>query len=330
MALPCVAAGTADVADIDALEKALSYADRQNLPTIVLGGGSNVLLPSKLNALVLRPTCRDVDIRKTTDAFIVTVSAGKNWHELLQELLAQGIHSLENLALIPGLVGASVIQNIGAYGVEVADFVESVIAYDMLNRCRQTFSAEQCGFAYRDSIFKQAKNRYWVDSVRLRLPYKHSLKCDYPALKNYLSSGTTTPSPQSLFDAVVAIRSSKLPNPDNIPNAGSFFKNPIVGAEQARQLLATYPDMPQYVQDYGDVKLAAGWLIEQCGWKGRPAGNVAMHTEQALVMVNKGKANLNEVLALQEAVSHAVTDKFSVALEREPILIGVNTCKLSA
>lgn len=320
MALPCTASAVAKIGNISHLESALAYAAANELATVALGEGSNLLLPNRLNALVLRATNTDVDIAEAADTYVVRVAAGKPWHELVQQLLAAGIHGLENLALIPGLAGASVIQNIGAYGVEVGDYISAVHAYDTHQRRPQGFTASGCEFAYRDSLFKRNPNRYWIDNITLTLPKHAVMRCDYPALQAYLGATGVKPSPRAIFDAVVAIRSSKLPNPRKTPNCGSFFKNPVVSEDYAQTLRQGYPAIPQYRQASG-VKLAAGWLIEQCGWKGKALGPVAMHTAQALVMVNNGGATLADVRALETAVRHAVAETFGVTLEREPVLL---------
>lgn len=321
MALSCVAAACADIADIDALQQAIKFAEHKQLPIRILGEGSNVILPEVLHALVLRPVGLGIRITQKAEHVIVQVKAGEPWHDLVKHLSALGIYGLENLALIPGLAGASVIQNIGAYGVEIADFVDTVSVFDLQKKQSLSLSARQCQFAYRDSLFKQTAGRYWVNSINLLIPKNKPLNIRYPALQQYFDEqGIHEPSATQLLNAVIHIRQSKLPDPSLLANSGSFFKNPIIAQEQVEHLLIQYPTMPYYPQTPNTAKLAAAWLIDQCGWKGKSLGPVAMHKQQALVMVNQGGATINDVLGLQNAVSLSVQKKFNVALEREPVL----------
>jgi UDP-N-acetylmuramate dehydrogenase len=237
--------------------------------------------------------------------------------------MESGWPGLENLALIPGTVGAAPVQNIGAYGVELRDHLESVSAWNIPQGLLRTFSREECEFAYRDSLFKRAPAGTWlIVSVRFRLPKVWTPVLGYPDLQKHFGIGAAkaqSPTPQAVFDAVCAIRRAKLPDPAELGNAGSFFKNPVVSGVQHAQLMRTHPEIVSYPQADGQYKLAAGWLIDRCGWKGRRVGAVGMHARQALVLVNYGGAQANEVLALAHAVRSSVQEHFGVELEMEPI-----------
>ncbi len=293
------------------------YATRAQLPLRVLGGGSNVLLSEKVNALVVQSeSCRIQLVMQNDEVSLVDVDAGMNWHQWVEQSIAFG-HGIENLALIPGTVGAAPVQNIGAYGVEVGEFIDSVTGYQLSTRQLRTFSAAECRFGYRDSVFKrELRNDFVILRVRFRLPRRFSPVVSYAPL-NSLNAAEITPA--SLIQAVTDIRMSKLPDPANVPNAGSFFQNPVVSDECARQLAARYPDLPVYAQPHG-AKLAAGWLIDQCGFRGKPFGPVAMYEKQALVLTTSSGATLADVRALQKRVQDSVYEKFGVWLEPEPQL----------
>ena len=290
----------------------------------VLGGGSNVVLPPLWSALVLKVEFKGVAlVRESSDYWLIDVAAGESWHGWVRDATQRGWSGLENLALIPGTVGAAPVQNIGAYGVELQDRIESVTAWNIPQGSFKTFTWAECAFAYRDSIFKRAAPGTWlIVSVRFRLPKVWTSVLGYPDLQKHFRVGTVdaqTPSAQQVFDAVCAIRRAKLPDPAELGNAGSFFKNPVVSAERHAQLLQAQPDLVSYLQPDGQYKLAAGWLIDQCGWKGRRVGAVGMHTRQALVLVNYGGAQADEVLALASAVGASVYERFGVVLELEPV-----------
>jgi len=296
----------------------------QSRRVFVLGGGSNVVLPPQLSALVLKVEFKGIALAgDLSDCWLIDVAAGEDWHVWVTSAMKSGWPGLENLALIPGTVGAAPVQNIGAYGVECRDHIESVSAWNIPQGLLRTFSREECEFAYRDSMFKRAPEGTWlIVSVRFRLPKVWTPVLGYPDLQKHFRIGAAdaqSPSPQAVFDAVCAIRRAKLPDPVELGNVGSFFKNPVVSSVQHAQLMLAHPDVVSYPQADGQYKLAAGWLIDRCGWKGRRVGAVGMHARQALVLVNYGGAQTNEVLALAHAVRSSVQECFGVELEMEPI-----------
>ncbi|AHG63242.1 UDP-N-acetylmuramate dehydrogenase [Advenella mimigardefordensis] len=297
------------------------WQQRAGVPIYVLGGGSNLILREHLSRPVLHNVLKGIRlVEETSDAFIVEAAGGEVWHDFVGACIRHGWYGLENLALIPGTVGACPVQNIGAYGVEVMDRIESVQTWDLAQGQPRLFTAQECAFSYRDSIFKKPLGQgYLITAVRFRLPKQWVPVTSYPDLKNdpELAQGAT---PQKIFDAVCRIRQAKLPDPAKIGNAGSFFKNPIVSAAKLSQLKTDYPALVSYLQADGSYKLAAGWMIEQSGWKGRSLGPVGMHQRQALVLVNHGGATAADVLALADAVVASVRQKFDVTLEREPVL----------
>jgi len=287
----------------------------------VLGGGSNVVLPASIEKLVAHVKLSGVRlVADTPDGWIIEAAGGESWHGLVQTCLARGWYGLENLALIPGTVGAAPVQNIGAYGVELKDYLLDLTAWDVVRGRLVTMSAEECGFGYRDSRFKHdAPGRWLITSVRLRLPRPWRAVLDYPDLRARVDA--VSPTPQQVFDAVCAIRRAKLPDPAVLGNAGSFFKNPVVDAACYASLRARFAGLPGHAQADGRHKLSAGWLIEQCGWKGRRLGPVGMHARQALVLVNYGGARAADVMALAAAVQASVWARFGVRLEPEPVVI---------
>lgn len=317
LALPSKAEYFAKFNSLTQLQHILVQAKAQGLKITVLGDGSNVLLNPLVKGLVLTSAMNEIKVlEQNTDFCMVQVGAGKNWHEWVLQSTQYG-HGLENLALIPGTVGAAPVQNIGAYGVEVEHFIEQVQGVQISTGEERRLGSRECCFSYRDSIFKQALNDdFIITSVVFRLPSQFKPVLSYGALA---SQGIK--SSNELIQAVIDIRNSKLPNPKRIPNAGSFFKNPIVSQAKTQAIQAKYPGVPFYVQADNRVKLAAGWLIEQAGWKGKALGNVSMHSQQALVLTSNGKASLNEVLSLKQAVQQAVQQQFGVELEAEPRLI---------
>ncbi|SDB87158.1 UDP-N-acetylmuramate dehydrogenase [Acinetobacter boissieri] len=299
------------------VEDALNFADEAQLNCVILSGGSNMLLPEHLNALILHMHIQGISVVTETSADItVDVAAGENWHTFVLYSTAQKWYGLQNLALIPGLVGASPVQNIGAYGVEVGEFIESVQVYDRITKQYVCLAAHECQFAYRQSIFKQDLTRYIILSVRFKLSRTPYLNLAYGDLKAAVGDEKTA---ENLQSQVIKIRQSKLPDPEQYPNAGSFFKNPIITHTQYQQLSVQFPNMPNYLQPDGYVKVAAGWLIEQVGWKGRKHGAVGMFERQALVLVNYDQAGLQEVQHTYALVQHAVQQQFSIWLEPEPV-----------
>jgi UDP-N-acetylmuramate dehydrogenase len=294
------------------------------LPRLILGGGSNLLLTKDFSGLVLHIATQGIAITGEDEQQIfVTAQAGENWHAFVQWTLAQGLPGLENLSLIPGSVGASPIQNIGAYGSEVADFFHSLTAFDMTSGELLHLSKADCAFAYRDSIFKHTlRDRAIILEVRFALPKSWQPNLLYAELAAELASrGIANPSAQEIADAVIAIRTRKLPDPAKVGNAGSFFKNPVVSAEQRNSLLAQCPALVSYPQADGSYKLAAGWLIDQCGWKGKSMGAAGVHENQALVLVNRGGATGADVLRLSNKIREEVQAKYGVMLEPEPVIV---------
>jgi UDP-N-acetylmuramate dehydrogenase len=302
--------------DLNALRAALAWARQRQLPVSLVGGGSNLLCPAEVPGLVLQPALlgRQALSRDGTGV-LVRLQAGEPWHPSVAWCLAQGYHGLENLALIPGTAGAAPIQNIGAYGCELADCLVAVEALNCRTGDIEHLDAQACQLGYRDSAFKQQlRDTHIITAIHLQLQLRPVVNLSYPALRDALQA---EPSPQAVFAAVVALRSSKLPDPQTLPNAGSFFKNPCIDSDQFQQLHSQYPQMPHYPAAQGR-KLAAAWLIEQAGWKGRKLDGVGMHLQQALVLTNPEKRPLNTVLACADAVAEAVWERFAVRLEIEP------------
>lgn len=294
------------------------------MPRLVLGGGSNLVLSDTVDALVLQLALAGKTIDTEDEHFVyVCAAAGERWHEFVLWTLQQGLGGLENLSLIPGTVGAAPIQNIGAYGVEMQDCFHHLTAFDFLTGQTVTLDKEACRFAYRDSIFKhEYRDRMVILSVTFALPKAWQARLNYGDVAQFLSAkNITQPQPKDLSDAIISIRQSKLPDPALIGNAGSFFKNPIVPASLRDSLVASYPGMVSYLQSDGCYKLAAGWLIEQCGWKGKSLGHVGVYHKQALVLVNLGAATGTEVRRLAQQIQADVRAKFDVALEVEPVFI---------
>lgn len=295
------------------------------LPRLVLGGGSNLLITrEEVEPLVLHMALMGREIvGETADAVLVRARAGENWHGFVEFTLAQGLGGLENMALIPGTVGASPIQNIGAYGAEVKDLFHSLTAFDFATGRTRTMAAPECRFAYRDSVFKHEDGRRLaVLDVTFALPKAWTPNLRYAELARELEAlGIAAPTPRQVADAVIAIRRRKLPDPREIGNAGSFFKNPVVTNEQCTRLLANWPNLVHHTQPDGSEKLAAGWLIDQCGWKGKSLGRAGVYPKQALVLVNQGGASGAEVLALARAIQADVRERFGVVLEPEPVMV---------
>ncbi len=293
----------------------------------ILGGGSNLVLTGDFEGLVLHMAIPGRRLlREDADAWYVEAGAGENWHDFVQWTLAQGWPGLENLSLIPGTVGAAPIQNIGAYGLEVGERFHSLTAWDFEKRAFLTVDRNRCRFAYRDSLFKQEgwhlSGRLAITTVVFRLPKAWVANFRYADVAQELAARKiAVPTPREVAEAIVAIRGRKLPDPAQTPNAGSFFHNPVVDAARAATLAADYPALPCYSQPDGRVKLAAGWLIEQAGWKGKRLGPVGMYEKQALVLVNHGGATGADVRRTMAAVQAAVREKFAVDLTPEPIFI---------
>ena len=322
--LPAKARWYADIRDVAELAPLLSDSRWRDLPRVVLGEGSNVVLRADLSALVLRPVMQGMRvIRWQGSRALVECQAGESWDALVQWSIDQGLAGLENLSLIPGSVGAAPFQNIGAYGVELADVLDSLDACSLLDGRIRQFSVSDCCFAYRDSFFKSIEPGRWlISSVRLWLDRDREPVLGYADLAlRYRALPVEQQNAAGLRNIICALRRSKLPDPAQLPNAGSFFKNPVVSAQQHAQLKQAFPNLVSYAQADGCFKLAAGWLIEQAGWKGRREGNVGMHSAQALVLVNHAAATGAEVLDFAGRVRESVRAMFAVELEQEPVIL---------
>ena len=291
---------------------------------LVLGGGSNILFTTDFDGLVLKNEVRGIEkIREEGDHVYVQVGAGENWHQFVLHCIENNWGGMENLSLIPGCVGASPMQNIGAYGVEIAESFHELKAFHLQEKCNYSFSQRDCEFGYRESVFKKKyKNQFVILCVTFKLNRKPVFNISYGAIQQELDRmGVKQLSLKSVSDAVINIRRSKLPDPAIVGNAGSFFKNPIISREQFNAVKTKYEDVVSYENVDGTVKLAAGWLIEKCGWKGVRRGDAGCHENQALVLVNYGNASGKQIYALSEEILQSVQDKFGVTLERE-----VNIC----
>ncbi|HZJ92261.1 MAG TPA: UDP-N-acetylmuramate dehydrogenase [Thiopseudomonas sp.] len=316
------------VHSLEELQEALAWAQQHKMTVFLLGGGSNLVLTADLDMLVIHLQLHGIQVLSDdAECARIEVQAGENWHAFVQWSLAQGFSGLENLSLIPGNVGAAPVQNIGAYGVELKDHLESVLVYDRDTEQPQRLNAAQCQFAYRDSLFKRESGRRVILSVIFKLPKQAALQLDYGHLRDYLAQQQITqPTALDVSRAVCEIRAEKLPDPAELANTGSFFKNPVVSAEHAQQLKLSYPNIVNFLQDDGRVKLAAGWLIDQAGWKGVRQGDAGVHAKQALVLVNYGSATGQHILQLAAQIQTDILQRFDVDLEIEPNVISrVNT-----
>ncbi|OWS70248.1 UDP-N-acetylmuramate dehydrogenase [Polynucleobacter campilacus] len=296
----------------------MKQINEQNLPWRVLGGGSNVILPKVLPGatLLMNITGQEI-IASDQNATVIAVGGGVNWHEFVAWTLENNLPGLENLALIPGTVGAAPIQNIGAYGVELADYIDHIEAFDIEKQAFVTLSKDACQFSYRDSYFKQHPQRFIVTKVVFKIPKSWRAKIHYADLAKQFE-GNSNPSAEDIFLAVCKIRTHKLPDPKVIGNAGSFFHNPVIPNEQYETLLKKYAALVSYPDVPGKRKLAAGWLIDQCGFKGQRMGNVGVYENQALVLVNHGNGTAQDILGLAKCIQDKVRKEFGVSLEIEP------------
>ncbi|MCR8921890.1 UDP-N-acetylmuramate dehydrogenase [Dasania sp. GY-MA-18] len=298
---------------------AVKYAKQHQLAITVIGGGSNIVLAESLSGLVIQLNSQGVVVSEQGDEAVITVQAGENWHNFVMYCVQQGYYGLENLALIPGRVGAAAIQNIGAYGVELSDVLLSLKGLDIDSGEWRELSKAQCQLAYRDSIFKGSlQDKFIITELCLKLSKSFHANIGYQALQQFFQQqNIDQPSAQQVADAVIAIRSSKLPLPEQLPNAGSFFKNPVITHSQCQELLKQHPQLVYYPLDTQHVKLAAGWLIEQLGWKGKSLHGVAMHQQQALVLINQGGSG-KDIINYAQQVKDSVYQHFQVTLEIEP------------
>ena len=298
--------------DLEKLEPGLE-------PKLILGGGSNLLFTKNFEGVVLKNNIKGIEVvRETEEEIFVKAGGGENWHQFVMFTVAKDWGGLENLSLIPGTVGAAPIQNIGAYGVEQNNSFVCLTAFHFKTGKFRTFTKSDCCFGYRESVFKtQFRGEYFIVDVTYRLLRTPIFHVSYGAIQQQLEKSGEIINVKAVSDAVIAIRNAKLPDPAIIGNAGSFFKNPMVSASHCLHLLSVFPEMPHYTQEGGEVKLAAGWLIDQCGWKGYRKGDAGCYPLQALVLVNYGNATGKEILDLSDAIILSVQKKFKVLLERE-------------
>jgi UDP-N-acetylmuramate dehydrogenase len=311
--------------DSDAtLRRVIDHPELGRAPKFILGGGSNIVFTRDPEAIVLKVEVRGLRlVDERPDAWIVEAGAGENWHDTVAWTLAHGYPGLENLALIPGSVGAAPVQNIVADGVELKDRFYSLDVVDLVTGRSVTLDAPMCHFGYRDSVFKHdLAGKCVITRVRFRLPRPWQPVLGYLELERKMhDTGNTAPDAQTVFDWVCAIRRAKLPDPAQIGNAGSFFKNPVVSVEQCRDIIGRDPEVVHYPLPDGSVKLAAGWLIDACGWKGKSVGRAGVYERQALVLVNRGGASGAEVVTLARAIQESVYGRFGIRLEPEPVVV---------
>jgi UDP-N-acetylmuramate dehydrogenase len=314
-----------EFASVTELKEILSASEIKGKPFMILGGGSNVLFTGDYNGVIIRNAIKGIEvIKKEGNDVYIKANSGEKWHDLVLYSVSHNYGGIENLSLIPGTVGAGPIQNIGAYGVELKDVLHEVQALNIHTLGVETFSNTQCNFGYRESIFKRKeKGNYIILSVTLKLNTdSKKVNTTYGTISKELEEmGITNPTISDISKAVIKIRSSKLPDPEKIGNAGSFFKNPVIANTQFEKLKAQFPDIVSFAAHDGHTKLAAGWLIEQCGWKGKRIGDAGVHKDQALVLVNYGDATGKEIYDLSTKVIESVTNKFGVELEREVNMI---------
>ncbi|WP_160107860.1 UDP-N-acetylmuramate dehydrogenase [Pseudomonas izuensis] len=302
------------------VREALAYAQAHDVPLLVIGGGSNLLLTADIQSLVLRMATRGIRVVSDDgNKVVIEAEAGEPWHPFVQHTLVQGLSGLENLSLIPGTVGAAPMQNIGAYGVEIKDVFAGLTALDRQSGELREFTLEECNFAYRDSLFKQEPGRWLILRVRFILDRTAHLHLEYgPVRQRLTEQGIEHPTASDVSQAICSIRNEKLPDPAVLGNAGSFFKNPLVSAALVAQLKGEYPDLVAYPQPDGQMKLAAGWLIERAGWKGFREADAGVHKMQALVLVNYGDATGLQLLNLAQRIQKDISERFHVDLEMEP------------
>lgn len=306
------------------LIEAFKFLKRENLPHLALGGGSNVLFVDDFQGWVLKNEIMGKQILREDEEFVdLTVGSGENWHDFVLWCLDRGFYGLENLSLIPGSVGAAPIQNIGAYGIEVKQFISKVEGFDLEGRF-QTFDNRECEFGYRESVFKlKYLDRFFITSVTFRLYKTPKLNLEYGPIRAELNKlGIASPSAKDVSDIVIGIRRSKLPDPKEVGNAGSFFKNPVVQKSVFQKLSAEYPEMPHYRSgDPDKIKIPAGWLIEKAGWKGQAHGAAGVHKNQALVLINLNGASGAQIRELSQKIQSDVMQKLGIQLEPEVRMI---------
>ncbi|QOC23467.1 UDP-N-acetylmuramate dehydrogenase [Wenzhouxiangella sp. AB-CW3] len=298
------------------------------LRELMLGGGSNTVFIGDWPGRILLNRLSGVSFEPVDDEqVLVTAAGGENWHRLVVRCIRRGLHGLENLIMIPGSVGAAPMQNIGAYGIELAEVFERLRAWDRQTGRMRTFEREDCAFAYRDSYFKSiAPERFLITSVTVRVSRRFQPQTGYASLKNAMdAAGIRQPTPEQLAAHVMRLRRHRLPDPARMPNAGSFFKNPVLEANHAEQVLRDHPDLPHWPMPDGDIKLGAGAMIERLGWKGRSVGDAAVYDRHALVLVNRGQAKASDLKTLIQAIIDSVQQTYGLRLEPEPRLMGPQT-----
>ncbi|MGD8379634.1 MAG: UDP-N-acetylmuramate dehydrogenase [Gammaproteobacteria bacterium] len=312
-----------EITDPGVLGEVLARRELAGISPLVLGGGSNVLFTTDFPGVVLHMATRGIETLASEPGRVqLRVAAGENWDHFVRWALGQGLAGLENLILIPGSVGAAPIQNIGAYGTEVSEFIAAVHAWDREASRQVSIRAADCRFAYRDSVFKHRPGRYIVTAVDFSLPRERSLMLEYAGVREELAEmAVRQPAPADVARAVERLRRRKLPDPARLGNAGSFFKNPLVGEERARDMRTDWPDLPQFPAGAGQVKLSAAWLIQQCQLKGLRVGDAGVSEQHALVLVNHGGATGAEIWALAERIRETVCARFGVLLEPEPLVL---------
>jgi UDP-N-acetylmuramate dehydrogenase len=326
--LPAIAHTLVRVTSDADVRRVVDHPELGRAKKLILGAGSNLILSRDPDCVVVRVEIMGRRVlSQDDDGVLVEAGAGETWHDVVGWTLQQGWPGLENLALIPGTVGAAPVQNIGAYGIELKDRFESLDAVDLVTGRSVTLDARACRFNYRDSVFKHSgfgglAGKSLITRVRLRLPRRWAPVLGYLDLERKVhETGNTSPDAQTIFDWVCTIRRNKLPDPREIGNVGSFFKNPVVSAEQCRDIIARDPHIVHYPLADGSYKLAAGWLIDACGWKGKSIGRAAVYDKQALVLVNRGGASGAEVLMLARAIQESVYGRFGIRLEPEPVVV---------
>ena len=322
--LECIAECYVQVSTTGELQEALSEARLRSANINVLGGGSNLILNRYLPGMTIHMGLKGRELLgESADDVVIRLQAGEEWHETVLWANAEGYFGLENLALIPGTVGAAPVQNIGAYGVEIAQMIECVHVVDVRSGDIRALTADECCFSYRDSLFKTSEGKHLIIwAVDLRLSKRPVVNTSYPALREAVPHHTATPF--DVLTAVIAVRQSKLPDPSVEANVGSFFKNPIVDRVTAEHLKGDYPDMPQYPVDANTVKLSAAWMIDQLGWRGVEEFGVSVSEKHALVVINRSARYASEVIEFTDKITSSVSEKYSVSLDREPELVGID------
>ena len=312
----------AKIGSMETIEKSIQWAKEKNIPYLILGAGSNILFTKTFEGLVLKMEIMGIKkLKETPSEVILEVGAGENWHHFVIYCVQKGWGGVENLSLIPGTVGAAPIQNIGAYGVEAKDSIKSVTAYDTQSAKFITLHNSECDFGYRTSLFKNEKDRYIISSVQFVLQKQPIFRTEYGAIKEVLhQKNNKQPSVEAISNAVIQIRSEKLPDPKKLGNAGSFFKNPTITKDLFEVLIAKFPKMIAYPITDDTYKIAAGWLIEACGWKGIQKGNVGCYEKQSLVIVHYNNGPGIEIYNFSEEIIQSVLAKFEILLEREVVI----------